>query len=573
MFSRFRSQCAEVVKKILAARGIAREFGLQVPPLPELGDLSTNVCFDLASELKKSPVQIAEEFAREAKPPKDSFIREIKAASGYVNFYIDGEKLAKPLIEEIKKLDASYGHGKKKGKIILEHTSANPDGPLHIGHGRNAIIGDTLARIFRFAGHEVETQFYVNDMGRQLAIVVFARRSPEIVGSPELVIAFLSLVGKGTLKNDDAIGRLYVAANKMLEEKPELDQNVAELMRRYEAGDKAVVKEFEDAANFCLVGFKETLSRIGVGHDAQVWESRFVRDSSVKKILDRLRKTEYAVEGEVLSLNLISFGIEKELILTRKDGTYLYTTRDIAYHLWKQKAGRAINIWGADHKLVAEQLKAALRILGEEAPEFIIYEFISLPEGSMSTRRGVFISLDELIDESVGRAYAEVAKRRPELSEEEKKSIAEKVGVAAVRYNIARISPEKGMVFKWEEALDFERQGAPFIQYAHARACRILEKERPPKVFRAAKLTENEERLLLEISKFPEAVEEAAESRKASTLANYAFRLADDFHKFYRFEPVLESEAKDFRLNLVEATRITLRNALGLLGIEAMERM
>ncbi len=368
MFSKFRSQCAEVVKRILAAKGITREFELAVPPAPELGDLSTNVCFDLASELKRSPVQIAEEFVREAKLPRDSFIKEIKAVSGYINFYIDGEKLALLLVEEIKKLDAAYGRGKRRGKTTLEHTSANPDGPLHIGHGRNAVIGDTLARILRFAGYDVETHFYVNDMGRQLAIVVFGLRSLKL---------------DRTLKNDDAIGRLYVAANKMLEEKPELDQTIAESMRKYEAGEKAVVKEFEEAANYCLAGIKETLAKIGVKHDAYVWESRFVRDSSVKKVLDRLRKTEYAVQGEVLYLNLTSFGIEKELILTRKDGTYLYTTRDIAYHLWKRKAGKPINIWGADHKLVAEQLKAAMKILGEDEPEFIIYEFISLPEGSM----------------------------------------------------------------------------------------------------------------------------------------------------------------------------------------------
>lgn len=558
MFSQFRKQCEETLAQALKNRGVERKIAL-VEPEKGFGELSSSLSFELASTFKKAPEAIAEELVKEITLPRDSLIKEVRAASGYINFYLNYEALAAPLIKSVKSQGKDYGRGAARGeKIILEHTSANPDGPLHIGHGRNAILGDALARILSFAGFEVETQYYINDMGRQLAVVVFGLRRLKLDKSK---------------KKDEGIGDVYIAANKILEADKTLEKQISQLMKLYEAGDKQVVEEFKSAAEYCIAGIIETLQRLGIKHDAFIWESNFVRDSSVSKVVEKLKGSKYAEQKEVLQLSLKEFGIKKELVLTRSDGTYLYTTRDIAYHIWKAKQGKAINVWGADHKLASRQLAAALKILGEKEPEFIIYEFISLPEGSMSTRRGIFVSMDELVEETVKRAYEEVHKRRPEESEEAKRVIAEKVGVAAVRYSIARVSPEKAMTFRWEEALDFERQGAPFIQYACARACRILEKSQASDSFKVTSLTENEKSLLKLIARFPELVEEAANSRKPAIIANYAQELADAFHRFYMFEPVLKSEEKDFRLNLVEATRITLANALALLGIEALERM
>jgi arginyl-tRNA synthetase len=232
-----------------------------------------------------------------------------------------------------------------------------------------------------------------------------------------------------------------------------------------------------------------------------------------------------------------------------------------------------VDILGADHKLVSSQLSRALEILGEDAPELIIYEFISLPEGSMSTRRGVFISLDDLLDESVKRAYEEVDKRRPDESTKLKSSISESVGTGAVRFNVVKIAPEKSLVFRWEDALDFEKQGSPFIQYAYARACRILEHEKPSSDFDIKELKENEAALLKLLSKFPWIVKASAASRKPAILATYTSELASAFHRFYMFEPVLKSNEKDFRLNLVYTAAIVLENALNLLGIDALEKM
>jgi arginyl-tRNA synthetase len=556
MFHRFLSECEGVLEPILRRLGIEEVPSFE-EPRAEFGDTAFPT-FSLAPVLKKAPQDIAKSIAGEIVIPEGSLIEKVEAAGGYVNFFLDYKGLAPMLIGDILEKEETFGSGDLEGRYTVEHTSANPDGPLHIGHGRNAIIGDTLARILRFAGCHVETQYYLNDMGKQLAVVVWG------LGPMDL---------DRTLKKDEGIGAVYVEANKMMEASEKVQGEISELMQAYERGDGEVVERFKSAAEYCLMGQRGTLSRLGIRHDSVTWESMFVRDSSVEKTVEKLKKTPYVKTDDILYLDLTEFGIEKELVLQRSDGTYLYATRDLAHHIWRSKKGKVIDVWGSDHKLLARQLAATLRILGEEEPEFLIYEFIHLPEGSMSTRRGKYVSLDELVSETVERAYREVAERRPEEPEEFKREVAEKVGTAAVRYNIIKVSPDKSMVFRWEEALDFERQGSPFIQYAYARACRILEKEQAPADFQVDELTQEEVDLIKCLSKFPMVVMDSALSRKPSMVGHYCLELATAFHRFYKFQPVLKSKERDFRLNLVLATKIVLKNALGLLGIEALERM
>ncbi len=557
MFREFKKQAGRALKKALKDEGVELEIKFE-EPLGEFGDISSPVCLELASRLRKPPSKIAEDLVGKVDVKEESFIRDVKAINGHINFYLDYERFSLDLIKQVKQLGCDYGRGDKKDRIVLEHTSANPNGPLHIGHGRNAIIGDTLGRVLRFSGYDLETQYYVNDMGKQLAKVVWGLRR------------FQSKKEKA----DHKIAEVYFEANKAIEENPEFEKEISELMTGYEAGEKEVTREFEGAVNFCLEGIKETLDRLSIKHDKYIWESRFSRDGTVGAVLKKLEDTKYAKKDEVLYLDLTDFGIEKEMVLLRLDGTTLYPTRDIAYHLWKKdQGGVVIDIWGADHKLAALQLDAVMKILGEDTPEFIIYEFISLPEGSMSTRRGVFISVDDLIDESVKRAYDEVDKRRSGETREFKEKVANSVGVGAVRFNIIRVAPEKSVVFRWEEALDFERQGSPFIQYAFARACRILEKTGVSDDFNTQELTDFERDLIRIISRFPLLVGEAAETRRPHLLANYAMELSDAFHRFYMHNKVLGTKEEDLRVNLVMATKITLENVLNLLGLDALEAM
>jgi arginyl-tRNA synthetase len=280
-------------------------------------------------------------------------------------------------------------------------------------------------------------------------------------------------------------------------------------------------------------------------------------------------------------VDLKDMDIQKSLVIQRSDGTSLYTTRDLSYHQWKAtQCDRMIDILGADHKLISSQLKAVLNILGSKEPEIVIFEFVSLPEGSMSTRRGVFISADELIEEVEKAAYEVVDKKLPDKDNEFKKKVAEFVSIGAVRYDIIRISPEKATTFDWKEAVDFEKQGAPFIQYAHARACSIMKNAKDEGIsfedFDPNVLLEAQEiALIKKISVFENVIDNASRELKPNILAIYARELADAFNQFYRFVPVIsaEPEFRTARLALVECSRIVLSNALDTLGIFAPESM
>lgn len=237
----------------------------------------------------------------------------------------------------------------------------------------------------------------------------------------------------------------------------------------------------------------------------------------------------------------------------------------------------SIDVLGSDHKLAIEQLKIPLELLGAKKPEVIFYEFITLPEGSMSTRRGVFISVDDLMDEAVERALKEIEKRRSDLDVSEQLKIAEQVGIGAIRYFIAKLSPEKHIVFKWEEALSFER-GCASIQYSHARACKLLEKA-------GYNTLENHEvtnwiledpleiELVKMISKFSNVIEEASKINRIHSIAQYSQDLANAFNKFYKSVPVIGSENENLRLLMVDKSRLTIKNCLELMGIDAPEIM
>jgi arginyl-tRNA synthetase len=243
--------------------------------------------------------------------------------------------------------------------------------------------------------------------------------------------------------------------------------------------------------------------------------------------------------------------------------------------VWKgANFDRVIDVLGADHKLIGAQLQCTLKLIGEKVPEIVFFEFVSLPEGSMSTRAGKFISADDLITETRKRAFDEVTLRRPELDETKRREIAESVGLAAVRYDIVKVSPEKSTVFDWNEALNFERQSGPYIQYSHARACSILEKAGD---FPLCYDLESEQEIALakQIGKFPAVIERVVTELRPHILATYARELADTFNSFYHFEPVLKSEGdvRNRRLTLVKAAQNTLKEALETLGIDAISTM
>ena len=528
----------------------------------EHADLASPIAFTLAKKQKQSPARIAQDLAVKIHqhPEFRSTGTRAEAKGPYINFMLDTGYLGESL-----SLATKPGYGslpKKETRVVLEHTSANPNGPLHVGHIRNSIIGDTLARAFRKAGYRLEVQYYVNDMGRQIAIVIWG-------------FDHLDTTPQEREKEDAHIARLYIAANREIEKDPAITQQVDRLMQLVEGGDPDTVKRFRREVSRCLDGFAVTLKNLNVKHDRFVWESDFVKNGDTNRIIGRIMKLPQAREEETLALDLSEFGFENKYVIRRSDGTSVYAARDLAFHVWKgRNFDDVIDVLGADHKLIGAQLRCTLKLLGERAPVIVHFEFVSLPEGSMSTRAGKFVSADDLIAEVTKRAFEEVTVRRPELDEETRRGIATSVALAGIRYDIVKVSPEKSTVFDWKEALDFDRQSGPYIQYAHARACSILEKAG---AFTECCEVETELEIALakKIAKFPSVIEKVVAELRPHLLATYTHELADTFNTFYHFEPVLKSEGRvrDRRLTLVKAVQNTLCESLGTLGIDAIRIM
>ena len=564
MYLKFKDEVLSVLSNAVAKAGFeAEDMALNESPH---ADISSSVAFKLAPKYRRSPKEISEIIYANIKIPPDSFIERAVTAGPYINFFVSRPFLNETVLRVLLERE-NFGNLDNRGNVILEHTSANPDGPLHIGHIRNSVIGDTLARVLTRAGYDVETQYYINDMGRQIAVVVWGLEN------------FKFDAGK---KKDHAIAEVYINANKSLVDEKEHSPEVDAIMKKYETGDPETDKKFKDAIDTAMEGIKESLRRMNIHHDKFIWESQFVRGGGVNNMMERIKKLDRAmIKDGALMVDLNDMGIQKPLVIQRSDGTSLYTTRDLSYHEWKAgRCDRMIDILGADHKLISSQLKAMLRILGLKEPEIVIFEFVSLPEGSMSTRRGVFISADELLDEVEKAAYEVVDKKLPEKDEDFKRKVAKFVSIGAVRYDIIKISPEKATTFDWKEAVDFEKQGAPFIQYSHARACSIIRKAQEDgiafEVFDPNVLLEEQEiALVKKLSGFENAIDIASRELKPNIIAIYARELADSFNQFYRYVPVLDAEPefRAARLALVDCSRIVLANALGTLGITAPESM
>jgi len=643
-FAEFRKECetalAYALRKILPEIKV-ETLPLSKPPNSEFGQLSSSLCFELAKKLNQQPITLAEHLVKAMNKFDFSLVEKVASAGGgYINFHVDFAKFSALTLTSVKQLSSEYGFLKteKPLKIIIEHTSVNPLHPIHIGQARNPLLGDALARILNSRGHTVFRHYYIDDVGRQSAVVAYGyaklgkpqpdEKADHFVGKIYTVTSCLVEINrlKRALELAKAVSSLdevakinkeideWVSIAAELQEKlPALferllakigedenpEEEISKLNRAYEDGDPKAKWLIREVSELCLQGFRKTQERVEIFYDSWDWESDFVWSAQVAEVLQKLKVSPFVyTEGGVLEfdaekvvrvLNLkAKLGLREDyevppLTLVRADGTTLYTTRDVAYTLWKfNRAERVINVIGMEQSLAQLQLKIALYALGysKYANDFVhfAYNLVTLPGYKMSSRRGRYITFDEVLDEAVERAYEEVSKRSPHLIEEEKRKIANFVGIGAVRYALVDIDASKPVVFTWDRVLNFETNSAPYVQYTHARACSILRKaarepEKPAFELLKEKL---EHELVLSLASFPDTFVEATEYLKPNLIADFTNALADKFNTFYNALPVIKAEPKelsDARMVLTDAIRIVLHNALNLIGIVAPEKM
>ncbi len=643
-FDQFRQECQTALAKALnkALPEINQPvITLNKTPNIEYGQLASSLCFELAKKLGQKPLDLAEQLVAAVDKSNFNLIEKVATAgSGYINFHVDFAKFSALTLQSIKELGFEYGSVKtdQPKKIIVEHTSVNPLHPIHIGQARNPMLGDALARILQYRGHEVSRHYYIDDVGRQSSVVAYGyaklgrpkptEKADLFVGKIYTVTSCIVEINRLKKARENAItaksSEDLVKANKEIDEwmsiavelkgkypvlfealtaKINQDENPEEEIKilncAYENGEPNAKQLVREVSDLCLEGFRETMKRVGVTYDSWDWESDFVWSTQVNDVMAQLKTTpfvysekgvlEFDAEKVVQTLGLkAKLGLSPNnevppLTLGRADGTTLYTTRDIAYTLWKFKqAQKVINVIGMEQSLAQLQLKIAVYAMGyPEYAENLVhfaYNLVTLPGYKMSSRRGHYITFDEVLSEAVQRAYEEVSKRSPLLSEEEKREIADFVGLGAVRYALVDVDSSKTVVFTWERVLNFETNSAPYVQYTHARACSILRKAaREPEKPAYDLLSEKLEReLILNLAGFPDMFIEATEYYKPNMIADYTNVLADKFNTFYNAYPVIKAgsqELSDARIALTQAIKTVIHNALNLIGVISPEKM
>ncbi|MEM2141782.1 MAG: arginine--tRNA ligase [Candidatus Thorarchaeota archaeon] len=624
----WRSIVDRVTDIVARVAGVQKDIVLrtvETPPDPSLGDLAYTIAFRLAKEQKKNPNLIATELASSVGESGDRLVRRAESKGPYLNVFLDPGTLASIVIPAVSRRGKEYGMTTvyRGESALIESPAVNPSKPWHIGHARNAIIGDTLGNILEAVGYRVVRTDYINDLGLQVAQLTW-----KMMNIPSSDVKE---------KYDHYLGRLYVEVQEAFEKDKKVEEEVREVARQLENLDSVEFGVSSKMVEECLRAQNQTSYRLGIYHDYQVWESTIAHSGLLDRAREMMLRCDCVTrleEGEkkgcivVMLDRLDEFKNMKEpyKVLFRSDGTRTYTGADLAFQMWKfgivedpfryevfekQPNGRPVyrtttrgrkrrlgkfdyvfNVIGSDQVHPQKLIYTILDLMGykqqSQNSRHVVYEFVDLEGADLSGRLGTWVgyTCDDVLNRLEALALEEVNRRNPDQPEEVRVDIAKRVAVGALRYFMLKASPERRIVFRWNEALDFTGDAGPYLQYSVARARRIMEKA--PSIGEEPDLSllssQHEFALVKMISRLPEEIIQIVDSIRqnvwdvvfnSNRLTTYCYELATLFSRFYDACPVLRTEPAMMaaRIRLVKAYEITMSSAMRLLGIPVVDRM
>ena len=571
---------------------------LSARPAVELRDEQRD---ERRDDQKRKPVPArAQEMAEQVKGQIGSVegVSRVDAVKGYLNVYYRTSEYAQRVVDEVLASRADFGRGAAKGeRVMVEYAQPNTLHSIHIGHARNTVLGEALARLTEFAGFETIRASYPGDLGLGVITVMWMYEKFYKGQEPQ-----------GVHERGQWLLKLYVEANVLLEKKEnETPEQTAqreayeaerrEMYRKYDAGDASVRELWRVTREWALEELQDVLRILDVKMDVWFYESEV--DEPSKAIVEELIAKGIADDerpqgGAVIVKIDEKLGLTKEKyrtnVILRRDGTTLYLTKDLALakvKFEKYHVDRSIYVVDVRQSLHLQQAFAILKLWGFPQAEkcyHLGYGFVSLPEGAMSSRRGRVVLFKEVYDEAIKRVLAVESERSGNVPEGEREEIAKQIGLGALVYSMLAVDNNKDIVFDINEALSFDGRTGPYIQNAHVRANSILKKSKVesqksgdlgPLTF-DYELTKHEIELIEQISQFPAKVQQAANEYRPLVMAQFAYDLANAFHSFYHAVPVLQTEdekIKNARLSLVAAAKQTIANALRLLDVQAPDVM
>lgn len=536
---------------------------LALPPNTEMGDFALP-CFRLAKTMRKAPALIAQEIADNYK--KDDIVSEVSAVNGYVNFKINRAVWAEQTLGRIFAEREKYGSSDEGlGRTVcIDYSSVNIAKPFHIGHLSTTVLGSSLYKLHKFLGYNPVGINHLGDYGTQFGKLISAYKR---WGKKEDI-------EKGGLR---ALNALYVRFHEEAEKDPSLNDEARAFFKKIEEKDEESVALFNWFKELTLKDVGRIYEMLDVHFDSWAGESFY--NDKMQPVIDELREKALLKESEGAQIvDLEEYGMPPCIIL-RSDGASLYATRDIAAAIYRKKTYdfyKCLYVVAYQQNLHFKQFFKVLELMGKEWAKDLVhvaYGMVSLEDGSMSTRKGKVVYLEDVIQKCVQKALAIITEKNPSL--ENKEEIAKTVGVGAVIFGALYNNKIKDITFSYDKVLNFEGETSCYVQYTCARANSVLEKGGKATSWKADEICPQEFELIKRLADFPNVLHDALEKYEPCFIARYAVDLAQVYNKFYFDCSILnaEKETRGFRLALTEATLVTLKNALGLLGIGVPEKM